>query len=66
MDYKELKKWGLKHYNQGGDIFVECWDQSVIKMYEEELGRPMTWDDVYRLASCYDSIEREQDAMSSL
>ena len=41
MNYDEFMEYALKHYNRGGDMCVECWDE---ESFDEDvaLHGPMT------------------------
>lgn len=56
MTYKELMAWGMKHYNEGGDVFVECWEESDFNEYVREFG-PMTEKAACSLASIYEGVK---------
>lgn len=56
-NYSELEAFGKKHYNEGGDVFVECWDQSTLDYYAAE-GSPLTWEDVYSICSIQQEEQR--------
>ena len=56
MNYEELIKWGMKHYNEGGDVFVECWDKSDYNEYVKEFGL-MTEETAASFARMYSGIE---------
>ena len=56
MSYDELIKWGMKHYNEGGDVFVECWSKSDYNEYIAEFGE-LTEEDVKFMARMYSNAE---------
>ena len=56
MTYEELINWGHKHYNDGGDVFVECWAKSDFDAYCREFG-PMTERDAESMARMYKGVE---------
>lgn len=56
MTYKELIAWGMKHYNEGGDVFVECWAESDFNEYVREFG-PMTEKTARSLANMYEGVK---------
>lgn len=41
LTWKEFYKLALRNYENGGDGFVECWDESTFNEYVAELG-PIT------------------------
>ena len=41
MTYEEMEKLAMENYNNGGDVFVECWDEREFDEYVEFYG-PMT------------------------
>ena len=41
LTWKELYKLALRHYENGGDGIVECWDESTFNEYVAEFG-PIT------------------------
>mgnify|MGYP003571246786 CR=1 FL=1 len=68
LTFEELQALAMKHYHEGGDAFVECWDKEIFDIHVMEYG-PMTeetalclmgihqdkWDDMQSLArECYD------------
>ena len=55
MTYDELIKWGMRNYNRGGDVFVECWSESDFDEYVAECG-PMTETTAAKLAGMYESV----------
>lgn len=38
VTFEELQKLALKHYNEGGDGIVECWDQNTFDEYVRMFG----------------------------
>ena len=41
ITYEELIDMAKKHYNEGGDGIVECWDEHAFNTYVEMFG-PIT------------------------
>lgn len=41
LTWKELYKLALRNYENGGDVIVECWDESTFNGYVTEFG-PIT------------------------
>lgn len=41
MTYEEFIEYAKKHYNKGGDGYVECWDRKTYDEYVEMFG-PIT------------------------
>lgn len=39
MSYKELQEMAMEHYNNGGDVVVECWDVREFNNYVAQFGR---------------------------
>ena len=61
ITYEEFQKLGRKHYNEGGDAIVECWDQKSFNNYCEEFG-PMTEAKALDIIGLYDEDEQEAEA----
>lgn len=38
LTYEELIAYAMKHYNEGGDGIVECWDETTFNTYVEMFG----------------------------
>lgn len=55
MTYEELIQWGMTHYCEGGDVFVECWSESDYDEYVKTFG-PMTRQAVADIAQMNASI----------
>ena len=55
MDYQELMDLARAHYNKGGDVVYECWDEQNLRDFEEEFG-PMTKRDALNLFKLYDGV----------
>ena len=41
LTWKEFYKLALRNYENGGDGFVECWDENAFNIYVEAFG-PIT------------------------
>ena len=41
LDYKGFIDYAEKHYDKGGDSYVECWDEKTFNEYVEKFG-PIT------------------------
>lgn len=33
LSYDEFIEYSAKHYEKGGDVFVECWDEKTYKRF---------------------------------
>lgn len=38
LTFEDLQALALQHYNNGGDVIVECWDEQTYDFYVEEFG----------------------------
>lgn len=38
LSFNEFIEFANKHYNKGGDSFVECWDESTFEEYTNCFG----------------------------
>jgi hypothetical protein len=56
MTYDELIKWGYAHYNEGGDVFAECWEVEDYNEYIQTIGE-MTEEVAKDLAKEYIKIQ---------
>lgn len=55
MTYEELIQWGMAHYCEGGDVFVECWSESDYDEYVKMFG-PMTKQVAADMAQMYANL----------
>ena len=39
MTYEELTTYAMEHYDEGGDVIVECWDKKTFDFYVKEFGK---------------------------
>jgi hypothetical protein len=61
MTYKELKKFALEHYEEGGDGVYECWDEKTFNEYVAEFGE-ITEEKALAMFHQYDEICKEYRA----
>lgn len=54
LTYEEFITLAMKHYNEGGDVIVECWDR---KAFEDH--GPITKSDAVRIMGLYEAVESE-------
>lgn len=38
LSYDEFIEYAKKHYNKGGDVFVECWEKAEFDNYVSAFG----------------------------
>ena len=38
LSYEEARAYAISHYEQGGDVFVECWNVEHFDAYVKEFG----------------------------
>ena len=58
LTYEEFQKLGRKHYNEGGDVIVECWDKSDFDEYCKEFGK-ITEKKAFDIMCLYEEEEIE-------
>ena len=56
MTYNELQDFALAHYNQGGDVVVECWEESDFNEYIADFGK-MTHEAALALFKMYEGVQ---------
>lgn len=59
LTYEEFQALAKEHYNEGGDVVVECWGKSEFEFHEQEWG-PMTVAGAMSLFKMYKSMECER------
>lgn len=64
MSYKEFIELAEKHYNKGGDTYVECWDEKWFNLCVSECGE-MTRERALEMFRVNYSVEREHMAMAN-
>lgn len=62
MTIQEIRTWAEKHYNDGADVIVECWDDEDIQEFLDD-NRNLTDAGKYRLLDTYCSIWEDQRAI---
>lgn len=63
MNYKELKKFALEHYEEGGDGVYECWDEKTFNEYVAEFGE-ITEEKALTMFHRYNEICKEFQSMA--
>ena len=53
LDYESLMALAMKHYANGGDCVVECWDRKTFDEYCRQTCGPMTEQDALDLFQLY-------------
>ena len=59
MSFEEFQAYALKHYNKGGDMCYECWDE---ESFDEDVAQhgPMTKRRALEMFRLDYSIERDR------
>jgi hypothetical protein len=60
LTIKEVKDYSLKHYNQGGDVLFECWDDEDIQNALDKGADLNFFDDLFSAWN-----DQEQNAINS-
>lgn len=63
MTYQQFKALAMKHYNEGGDVIVECWSESDFNEYVSECGE-ITRSTAFEIMGLYDAVETETEALA--
>ena len=59
LTYEQFQKLAMKHYNHGGDDFVECWDEKMFNDYVNEFG-PVTVRKALEMFGFMDEVDTEE------
>ena len=62
LSYSMLQRLAQSMYNEGGDVFVECWSEKDYQERVQEYGY-ITVREFYTMCKYYADSEREQYAM---
>ena len=62
LTYEEAYKFALANYEEGGDVFVECWDRQQFDEYIRLFG-PLSKSIMKKMFKMWDDEYKEQQAM---
>ena len=61
LTYQEFIDLAMKHYNRGGDEYVECWDESYFQEFTDAFGA-ITETKARKLFNWSYSIQRDRSS----
>lgn len=62
LTFEQFMELAKKHYNRGGDAYVECWDRRTFTDWVDDFG-PITKADALRM---FRESRDEEDDMSGM